>query len=781
MAKVCLAHNTSLTKGVCCMSKVQYSRIIRNRKNFAGQRLAVLLLISVLVAIPSNNIADTSSSPSKMVSEAAGTKFRHNVERQHPDPAVQTIYAPAIGLQEFSRAEIVLNNNSPNSMDITPTFYTTQGNAIAGNMVTLEPAEVRHADIADLLSPDHQGERIGGMTLTYFGGMMEVVAQTTLIGSNGIASVDIPFSGTMDYRSTVQEAVWWMPKKGEATILLGNATDTSITAHLLYSNGESQDVTIGPLVTELVRRSSAKRKTESVRIETSGPIGSLRATGFVTSSKRHFNSGIRFYDPDTIRQPHLFATNLRLKNANPRLVLKNIGDLPVSAKPIFVPISGELGSTLESPAVSIEPHQAVEVDLQRLQKKAAKRNLDMVSVKVVNESGANNLIGSLYSTDPQISITSDVPLRDSGPVRNSTGSYPWRVDGDYSALVTITNTSDQAARYRASINYTGGKYNLDIRDIAAGETVIFDLKKIRDEQIPDKDGSTIPLTVTAGQFRWSLIGGDSVRLIGRNEVISLSQGVSSSFSCPVCCPDSFSFLDISPNSSSGPVGGTALLAVDGFLLDCYHTTLGPYDWSVSQWLIVDEDVLSLSMISTGTAEMSCLEAGESDFIATTTDVYYDNDGMDCYQRVNDFSDDGTGEVRPLITVSTTSFNPTSVKTGGMDTTTGSVSISASPGSAEGLQSGDFAVVEIIKNTSGGNFTYTPSAQTQNVVLSLGDSVTAQFTVQANLGTSAGMYSFTIRVSDIRRPDGGGGSTSILTMVMLMPTQGGMAANLTVTN
>jgi len=357
------------------------------------------------------------------------------------------------------------------------------------------------------------------------------------------------------------------------------------------------------------------------------------------------------------------------------------------------------------------------------------------------------------------------------------------VDGDYSALVTITNTSDQAARYRASINYTGGKYNFNIRDIAAGETVIFDLKKIRDEQIQDKDGNTIPLTVTAGQFRWSLIGGDSVRLIGRNEEISLSQGISSSFSCPVCCPDSFSFLDISPSFSSGPVGGTALLAVDGFLLDCYHTTLGPYDWSVSQWWIEDTNVLSLTMVSTGTAQMSCLVAGESDFFGTTTEVYYNNDGMDCYQNVSDFnSDGGTGEVRPLITVSTTSFNPTSVRLPpGDNDSVGSVSISASPGSAEGLQQGDFAVVEIIKNTTGGNFGYTPDTQTQNVGLSLGDSVAPQFTVQVNAGTSVGVYSFTIRVSDIRRPDGGGGSTSILTMVTLMPTQGGMPANLTVTN
>jgi hypothetical protein len=114
-------------------------------------------------------------------------------------------------------------------------------------------------------------------------------------------------------------------------------------------------------------------------------------------------------------------------------------------------------------------------------------------------------------------------------------------------------------------------------------------------------------------------------------------------------------------------------------------------------------------------------------------------------------------------------------------------VSASPADANpnGLHSGDFVVVEIIKDTPGGTFTYTHGqgiqGQTQNVDLALGNSVAVTFKIVAVTGTPARMYQFTMRVSDVRRPDGQGGSTSILANVLLDPGSGGNNAMLTVNN
>ena len=74
--------------------------------------------------------------------------------------------------------------------------------------------------------------------------------------------------------------------------------------------------------------------------------------------------------------------------------------------------------------------------------------------------------------------------------------------------------------------------------IAPGATVVFDIRKLRDEQTPDSEGRRLPRNLTVGQIHWSIHGNSSSRLIGRSEVISRSGKVSSSYSCGICCPNS---------------------------------------------------------------------------------------------------------------------------------------------------------------------------------------------------------------------------------------------------
>jgi hypothetical protein len=138
-------------------------------------------------------------------------------------------------------------------------------------------------------------------------------------------------------------------------------------------------------------------------------------------------------------------------------------------------------------------------------------------------------------------------------------------------------------------------------------------------------------------------------------------------------------------------------------------------------------------------------------------------------------------VLPQISVGDATANPPSVTVGGVpDTSTIGATISASPATPGGLQSGDYVHVEMINETGGGNFTYTPSSQNKDVTLSLGSSVTASFSVTAGSGTPANTYSFRVRVADVRRPNGQGGFASIANQVTLVPASGnGQDAKLTV--
>jgi hypothetical protein len=94
----------------------------------------------------------------------------------------------------------------------------------------------------------------------------------------------------------------------------------------------------------------------------------------------------------------------------------------------------------------------------------------------------------------------------------------------------------------------GGIYMIGLKPLAAHETVHIDVKKLRDEQIPDERGRTIPLTVASGQLQWTLRRKDTLpdnderanlSLIGRSEQVDLTKKIVNNYACQNCCTGDF--------------------------------------------------------------------------------------------------------------------------------------------------------------------------------------------------------------------------------------------------
>lgn len=454
----------------------------------------------------------------------------------------RTIYAPTIGLPEAEGGKIVLNCRSPQAITTTPTFYTENGEAIVGDTISLQPAEIRFVSIDSLIPEAHRGQHTwGGMSLSYYGQLMEVWAQITLPGAGQRGSSDVTFSPLNGTGSDTQEAIWWQPRPGKRVIVLGNSSDRPIVTTLQFANGNVESVNIPPLGTRYVRKNFpliGSDGADSVKLTTVGPSGSLKATGYVISnilsSSHKFASSIRFYDTNGAAQQKLFATNFRLKNTSSRLLLRNTSSNSLIATPKFYP-QGD-GEPAALPSVTLNAGQSKEVNLQPLRNAAADRDdMDSVSVEIGNTGTAGSLIGALYAKNNNTGVGYDIPLRDYGPVRNSTGGYPVRLDDDYGTSVSITNVGNETARFGPVLRYNGGQYSFPAAKLEVGRTAVFNIKKIRDQQIPDRDGNLLPTNITTAQFVWSLMG--QGRLIGRSEVVSRDENVSSSYSCPwTCCP-----------------------------------------------------------------------------------------------------------------------------------------------------------------------------------------------------------------------------------------------------
>ncbi len=90
--------------------------------------------------------------------------------------------------------------------------------------------------------------------------------------------------------------------------------------------------------------------------------------------------------------------------------------------------------------------------------------------------------------------------------------------------------------------------------------------------MPDWTGQVIPASASGGQFSWGVWGSDpSARLIARNEVVSASRQVSSSFSCGTCCPPSMIGSRIEPSSFDLEIDASQNIEAIETDQDCYGT------------------------------------------------------------------------------------------------------------------------------------------------------------------------------------------------------------------
>ncbi len=568
-------------------TKLHLSPFSTNHVSKTFFRFVLITAVVLLLALGGDNLLTPFSSSAKQNGQGGNGK-QSSQRLTCPAPTQQIIYAPLIDLPEASSSEINLNCRSSHPMDVTPTFYKADGTPIVGEVIHLQPADILFLDTKSLIPAEHRNQRDwGGMSLSYMGQSMEAWAQITLHGVNGGDSVNVLFSVLKDARSNSQGAVWWMPRNGEATIALGNGSGERIHATLEFSDGKSRDVNLDPFATEIVTRHANQRggrlalngMSESVIINSTGPEGSLIARGIVGSADGKFTGSIRFYDTQKAAKPNLYSTRFRLKNVVPRVLLRNTTAEAIVARPRFLPESGS--NPVELAAIKLGPNETAEVNLAPLMAAVEERSdLDDASMQIINNGVPGSLIGALYGVDKATGMVYDVPLRDSGPLRNSTGGYPIRLDGDYSTIISITNVSEVPTEFVAQVNYEGGPYLFNIHKLAAGETTTLDFRKIRDEQIPDWQGHTLPASFTRGQFRWSIHGGgDAARLTGRAEILSLSKRVSSSYSCQTNCPISAQGWDFGPSGGVHriPAGGSYYdLTVYEYDYDCFGNTPGPF-------------------------------------------------------------------------------------------------------------------------------------------------------------------------------------------------------------
>jgi hypothetical protein len=118
------------------------------------------------------------------------------------------------------------------------------------------------------------------------------------------------------------------------------------------------------------------------------------------------------------------------------------------------------------------------------------------------------------------------------------------------------------------------------------------------------------------------------RMIGRSQIISRSRGVSSSYSCPVCCPDTGPWYTFNPIFVRMVVHTSESVTTRWEAINCYGNLI---TWSGAATLFSANSSIATAVAGEGSAEALGHAAGET---VVSTEQYwvdwYFDDGMDCY-------------------------------------------------------------------------------------------------------------------------------------------------------
>jgi len=177
--------------------------------------------------------------------------------------------------------------------------------------------------------------------------------------------------------------------------------------------------------------------------------------------------------------------------------------------------------------------------------------------------------------------------------------------------------------------------------------VTYDIRALRDKQVPDENGNVLPPEATRGHFKWSVILGEEddeqLVMIGRAEHFDAAHAMSSSYACASCCPDSTVDSYVTPFFTV-EVFADDIVDFDAVEIkeDCYGDRYDSIRTFNVSWNSSDSEVTSVNSSGTVTA----LNGGESDIEAVFSGRYYYT--QECVPQYRPEAGDATHDIQPNL-------------------------------------------------------------------------------------------------------------------------------------
>lgn len=583
-----------------------------------------------------------------------------------------TLAATYYSLRDNLAATLILSNQGVRAIEVRPILFNLQGVPLYVPPVTLAGNTVETFDLGEWASAGGMAFQEGSLEVLYSGKEMELGGVVKLVDSKRSLIFDEELTEpAIMFSSSRLEAIWWLPTRdSEVSVVVSNTTDSPLTAVVIIdgvsaNQKESKTIELAAHQTEVVdlgewgRGGNATlRNMGGISIQHSGAKGALLGHGLIRDTSTGYSNVIEFKDPQNAKSTKLDGAGLRLGKVNNQelnqvLVARNISDRPVTLVG-RLSITDETARvrTLSLPKSQLTAGETRTINLNGVLNRDVARNAVTAGLEFEYSGAPGSVTMSAQSLSQDENHVFRVPMVDAASISSSTGQYPWGIDASSSTFVYLKNATDKQQQYHLQINFGDGVYSLGLKTIEPGQPIVFDLRELRDKQIPDVKGRTIPLEATGGQVHWSIDGEEPRGLIARAEQMDLANGMSMTSACAECCPDSWYSFGIEPGIVSGFIGDTTQFTAMQQNITCYGEILDWFQRFPNNFTSTDPSVASCNSSGFTTA----ISPGTAHLGASWTVLFWDFDYLSggCTRYLENANPDATCDVQCLLPTGETS-------------------------------------------------------------------------------------------------------------------------------
>jgi len=529
-----------------------------------------------------------------------------------PTPDIpHTLVGSFYTLENGVEAKLLLNNKGPVQLEVQPTLYSFDGQELQLQPVYVEPQSGRYINLQDWATIGGPSFQSGNVKLVHYGKDLVLGAQIYLTDEARSLTFEEKLAEIGKFNSTRLETLWWMPSNNvDVRVVLTNTGSSPLTVTGILSKKPNQSsaprsLTIAPHsskqfdIREEFPGSNSFLNSDIVALslEHCGAPESLLARVFIYEATKGYSNFAQFSNPAGGKSSEYHGVGFQIEDIgplkfNPVIVVRNVGttDSDVTVNIPYTRNNGTQGN-IDLPVLDLSPGEMREVKTNKIVQRVAAENIKVASIEAAYTSAPGSILVASHSNSNDHNQVFRVPMWDPLNQRSATGGYPWQIEASSVTETYIKNISDLEEDYTVTLFWeNGGMYTIGRRSIAAHETVHIDTQKLRDDQIPDTFGRTIPLSISSGQLQWSLRRKDNLpltdrwadlALMGRSEQVDLTKQIVNNYACVNCCYDSVieGSGRIAPEFSELEVGGSAVN------FEAYESTQNCYGGFTGEWLV----------------------------------------------------------------------------------------------------------------------------------------------------------------------------------------------------